>query len=117
MIWDLELLFDLDGTIQEVGNGYWYKVEIKPVQRTPERPHGIDYSLTLHEPSGKRIYGIDNAHPIKASRSPGRKRAKACDHVHAGTRIRVYEYDSASALMQDFFDGVEQAMRAEGVWK
>jgi hypothetical protein len=28
-------------------------------------PHGIRYSLTLHDQSGVRILGYDNAHSIK----------------------------------------------------
>ena len=28
---------------------------------TPERPHGLSYSLTLHAPDGERLVGFDNA--------------------------------------------------------
>jgi len=37
------------------------------VTRVPssrEKPHGIDYSLTLHGPDGERLVGFDNAHPV-----------------------------------------------------
>ncbi|MGN7612859.1 toxin-antitoxin system TumE family protein [Magnetococcales bacterium HHB-1] len=45
-------------------DGYWYKIEAQKVKITPQRPHGIRYSLTLHTKRGERIFGIDNAHPV-----------------------------------------------------
>ena len=93
----------MNGTIQEIGNGYWFKVDAIRVLPSSKNPHGINDSLTLHEPSGKRVFGIDNAHPVTKKKGPGRKRAKLFDHVHREKRILMYEYESAEALLRDFF--------------
>jgi hypothetical protein len=46
---------------------------------SPEKPHGIDYSLTLHGPDGERLVGFDNAHPVaKRKRASCRIIATAC---------------------------------------
>jgi len=36
-------------------------MDVARVGVTPERPHGIKYSLTLHAPDGTRLIGFDNA--------------------------------------------------------
>ncbi len=61
----IEALLDLDGSILDQGGGYWIKIEAKKVAVSVEIPHGIRYSLTLHQPSGRRILGYDNAHLVK----------------------------------------------------
>ena len=61
----LQNLLDLAGSIIEQGEGYWIKIEAWPIAPSKEMPHGIRYSLTLHEPYGKRILGYDNAHAVK----------------------------------------------------
>ena len=48
----LERLLDLDGFLAEVGGGFWIKIVAQRVPPDVKRPHGIDYSLTLHEPAG-----------------------------------------------------------------
>jgi hypothetical protein len=60
----LDTLLDLDGQIMFVGDGYWVKFEVTAVAVTPQRPHGLRYSLTLHGPAGERMVGFDNAHAI-----------------------------------------------------
>ena len=69
----LELLLDLDGLKFAQEGGYWIKYEVSDVAKTPERPHGIKYSLTLHDPQGERIFGIDNAHRPKKLGGPAAK--------------------------------------------
>ena len=44
----LETLLDLDGSILEQEGGFWIKVEAKRVEASAYAPHGIRYSLTLH---------------------------------------------------------------------
>ena len=61
----IDTLLDLDGSILDQENGYWIKIEAKRSVISDEVPHGIRYSLTLHEPYGKRILGYDNAHVVK----------------------------------------------------
>ena len=63
---ELQTLLDLDGEIIELMDGrYFAKFEAHLVESSPEVPHGIKYSLTLHDRNGVRILGFDNAHPIK----------------------------------------------------
>jgi hypothetical protein len=69
----LDALLDLDGEvfILEGKGRYWVKFEVKRVEASPERPHGLGYSLTLHDDAGDRLVGFDNAHAV------GRERARA----------------------------------------
>jgi hypothetical protein len=56
---DIDTLLDLDGIVIEQLGGYWAKFEVKKlIDSTEERPHGIRYSLTLHDRYGSRILGI-----------------------------------------------------------
>ena len=66
----LERLLDLDGLLAEVGGGFWITIVAQRVPAEAARPHGISYSLTLHEPGGRRVFGIDNAHAVRFTRGP-----------------------------------------------
>jgi len=113
----LELLLDLDGLNFAQESGYWIKYEVSTVEKTAERPHGIKYSLTLHDPQGKRIFGIDNAHRPKKRRGPAARstRPKAADHMHRGRREYTYEFEDAETLLVDFDKGVNAALKRHGV--
>ena len=45
----LDTLLDLDGSILEQESGYWMKIEVRRVPMSRHAPHGIRYSLTLHD--------------------------------------------------------------------
>lgn len=111
----LDSLLDLHGTICEVGGGYWTKITAKRIKPDANRPHGIDYSLTLHRASGERILGYDNAHPVVVTNNPGRKKNQKLDHKHTGKAIRDYGYTDAGTLMTDFWSDVERILKAEGI--
>jgi Family of unknown function (DUF6516) len=111
----LDRLLDLDGFLAEVGGGFWIKVVAKRVQADEARPHGIAYSLTLHDGTGERVFGIDNAHMVRATLGPAGKRRGARDHVHRRETIRPYQYRDADALLDDFFREVEAILRNEGI--
>lgn len=64
----LEYLLALDGEIFPMENGYWTKMEARRVQASDKVPHGIRYSLTLHDWNNTRVLGYDNAHAVKPSR-------------------------------------------------
>ena len=64
----LDVLLQLDSEIFPMDCGYWTKIEAKRVVTNEHIPHGIKYSLTLHNPSNVRILGYDNAHAIKPKR-------------------------------------------------
>ena len=111
----LDYLLDLDGEILAQDAGCWIKIEAKRfVKSTKECPHGIKYSLTLHDKYGKRLLGFDNAHPIKS-----RKRGKfvgrriVYDHIHKSTDDEVvpYVFESAEQLILDFFKEVDVVLQ------
>ncbi len=75
----LDVPLGLDGQVLVVdpAGGRWVRFVVTRVPVSPEKPHGIDYSLTLHGPDGERPVGFDNAHP--AARQ---KRGDPQDHRH-----------------------------------
>jgi Family of unknown function (DUF6516) len=77
---------------------------------SPEKPHGIDYSLTLHGLDGERLVGFDNAHPVG-----NRSRGEPQDHRHRLRTIRLYEYRDATTLLADFWSTVDAVLRERGV--
>jgi hypothetical protein len=106
--WEMEALLSMDGEIGDAGDGLWFKIEAERVGKDDHRPHGIKYSLTLHDKTGQRIFGIDNAHSIgKPRRGPGYRRITAWGHLHEGKRKKRYEYRTACDLLKDFFDAIE----------
>lgn len=116
MNWELETLLVMDGEVHEVGGGLWWKIEARKVSPTPERPHGIKYSLTLHDGNNQRLFGIDNAHGLeKQSRSTGKKRRIEFDHQHEGQTVIAYEYRSAPDLLLDFFEAVDRERRKRNI--
>jgi len=66
--YELEVLLDLHGHEFDFAKNFVVKYEVRRVTATKGRPSGIKYSLTLHDPKGKRIYGIDNAHKARRRR-------------------------------------------------
>ena len=78
----LAFLLDFNGRIHRYAGGYWLKFEIMRVPVTETRPHGLDYSFTLHGPDNRRLIGFDNAHAVPAKGSRFKKRPKAMDHWH-----------------------------------
>jgi hypothetical protein len=101
----LQTLLDLDGERFQMGDGYWTKFEVKLVQPSNEIPHGIRYSLTLHDRHGKRLLGFDNAHAVKkAKRYEARK--IEWDHRHDADNVTAYNFESPGALIEAFWDAV-----------
>src|SRR5205807_8429597 len=90
---NLDTLLLLDGELFFIGDCY-VKFVIKTVPPTPERPHGLSYSLTLHDQAGERLVGFDNAHPVgerRGSRSrirDPRTDSKRFVRMTTGTRPR-----------------------------
>ena len=60
----LDVLLDLDGQVLVVDSdgGHWVRFVVTRVEVSSRKPHGIDYSLTLHAADGQRLVGFDNAH-------------------------------------------------------
>lgn len=112
----LELLLGYDGRIMYLDGGYSMKFEIRQTEATPERPHGLSYSFTLHEAYNRRVIGFDNAHAAKPlGRSA--KRPKSYDHWHttAYDKGRPYKFTDAATLVGDFFDACERYLQTKGI--
>jgi hypothetical protein len=109
----IDTLLDLHGEIIDQVGGYWMKIEAWRVDATEEIPHGIRYSLTLHDPYGKRILGYDNAHlvkPPKKFKYAGRIMANDHKHRHASDKGVPYEFKDAQQLINDFFADVDRIL-------
>ena len=111
----LDRLLDLDGFLAEIGGGFWVKIVAQRVPPDAQRPHGVSYTLTLHDPTGRRVFGIDNAHVIRLTRGPASRLSTARDHLHRGESVRPYAYRDADTLMDDFWREVEANLKKEGV--
>jgi hypothetical protein len=108
----LDVLLDLDGQVLVVDSegGHWVRFVVTRVPVSPEKPHGIDYSLTLHGPDGERLVGFDNAHPVASQ-----QRGEPQDHRHRLRTIKAYEYRDAATLLGDFWEAVDAVLRERGV--
>lgn len=51
----LDTLLELNGIRYGIQGDFWVKFEVQRVNTTPNIPHGIKYSLTLHHKSGTRL--------------------------------------------------------------
>ena len=106
-----------DGRIHHLEQGYWLKFEIKRMPPTPERPHGLRYSFTLHHPSGTRLIGFDNAHGLPSQGARYRKPRVEHDHWHRtqDDEGRPYAFVSADKLLADFEAEVERVLAERAV--
>jgi hypothetical protein len=104
---DTLLLLDGDMFVVDADGKCWVKFVVKRVPVASERPHGLAYSLTLHDEGGERLLGFDNAHPVRESAGPGAATRIEYDHRHSGERVRVYLYTDAATLLADFWAEVE----------
>ena len=108
----LDVLLDLDGLVLVVdpAGGHWVRFVVTRVPTSSEKPHGLDYSLTLHGPDGERLVGFDNAHPVATQR-----RGTPQDHRHRLRTIGAYDYRDAATLLADFWTTVDGVLRERGV--
>ena len=104
---DLENLLMLDGEIFPMDNGYWVKFEAKRVKPSREVPHGIRYSLTLHDKRNQRVIGYDNAHSFRPRKGKHGAKKETWDHIHKKMETFPYEFESALQLIEDFWNSVE----------
>jgi Family of unknown function (DUF6516) len=114
---ELAYLLAFDGALYLFEEGYWVKIEVKRTTPTPQRPHGLSYSLTLHDPEGIRLLGFDNAHAAPPLGGRYKARPVAHDHWHRTEedKGRPYEFRSALQLVQDFLNEVERILGERGV--
>jgi hypothetical protein len=102
-----EYLSSLHGTTFVVDErlGLWVKFVVLLVPSTPEVPHGIAYSLTLHNRTGKRLLGFDNAHGV------GKREQFDHWHRHGGDAGRKYEFETPNQLLADFWREVDRVIK------
>ena len=112
----LEFLLSFDGRVHYLDDGSWIKFEIKRVKPNKKRPHGLSYSLTLHDRDGVRLIGFDNAHGLPLSGSSFKRQQATNDHWHRTSNDpgRPYQFKDAASLIEDFFKQVEQVLRSRG---
>ncbi|MDP2794614.1 MAG: DUF6516 family protein [Sulfurisoma sp.] len=81
------------------------KFVARNVPRSEVIPHGIGYSITLHNRSGERVLGFDNAHRVGR---PGQ-----FDHWHRTQTDtgRQYMFESPEKLMSDFWSEVDRVLK------
>ena len=106
---DLENLLNLHGEVFPIKNGHWVKFEPIVVDSSTHIPHGIKYSLTLHDNRNHRVIGYDNAHSFKPTQKYGAKK-ETYDHIHKKMEVSAYEFESAGQLMEDFWKSVDYYM-------
>lgn len=108
----LDVLLDLDGQVLVVDpkGGHWVRFIVTRVPASPDRAHGLNYSLTLHGPDGERLAGFDNAHPVA-----NQKHDDPRDHRHRLRTVKAYEYRDAATLLSDFWTLVDAVLRERGV--
>ena len=113
----LEFLLGFNGHVHRYAGGYRLKFEIRKVEASDGKPHGLDYSFTLHGPDNRRLSGFDNAHSVPAKGARFKKRPKAMDHWHRTETDegRPYAFKDAETLLDDFFDEVERVLTEHGI--
>ena len=114
----IDTLLDLDGVIIEQVGGCWTKFEVRRISHpTKEIPHGIRYSLTLHNHCGERLMGFDNAHAVKSRTKSEHQGGAAYDHRHRHSADKgvSYEFVDGHQLLKDFWLAVDRTLRALGL--
>jgi len=107
--YELDVLLSLDGFEFQFARGFRVKIAAQRIEATPGRPHGVKYSLTLHDAAGRRIYGLDNAHRARRARAEFDHR-----HVYGGRRMLPYAYRGPAGLLEDFYREVERIVKERG---
>ena len=95
---------------------YFVKFEIKRVEPSTLRPHGLRYSFTLHDPEGERLMGFDMPIPVAPAGRYAKRQAEA-DHWHRTEDDpgRPYAFTDAATLIADFFAEVGRILTERGV--
>jgi hypothetical protein len=108
----LDTLLELNGVtlVVDPQGGHWVRLVVNPVPPTAGKPHGLDYSLTLHGLNGERLVGFDKAHPVAKQRRDGPH-----DHRHRIRTVKPYDYSDAATLLADFWTEVDAVLKQRGV--
>jgi predicted transcriptional regulator len=104
----LRFLLDFNGRIHCYEKGYWVKFEITQGSASALRPHGLNYSFTLHDPSNQRLMGFDNAHPVNSDHSY-KRRKQTMKHV------KIQSHASLRDEMKAVARGEKKASKDAGI--
>jgi hypothetical protein len=108
----LQTLLDMDGEIFLFEqSGHWVKIEAHPIEPNDQIPHGIKYSLTLHDRNNQRVLGFDNAHGVRPKRKKFGAQKVTWDHKHVQRSVEGYEFESAGQLMEDFWKAIDEIVK------
>lgn len=107
----LKTLLDLNGEVFMMDDRHWVKFECHTVNKNDHIPHGIKYSLTLHDKNNERILGYDNAHSIKPRRRRFAARRVQWDHKHEKKIVKSYEFSNVDQLLVDFWEDVNAILK------
>lgn len=110
----LATLLDLDGSVLEQEGGFWIKMEARQVPPSEQAPHGIRYSLTLHDKYGTRVLGYDNAHAVRRPKKfkfAGQRLPYDHRHKTSSDKGVPYAFESAQRLLEDFFSEVDRVIK------
>ena len=102
---DLSVLIDMSGQVWRMTAGYHVSIRAELRDCNETRPHGLDYGLTLMDSARNRVLGFDNRHAYD-----GAPPKAPYDHEHRhgqDGRTFSYAFTSASGLLTDFFDRVD----------
>ena len=108
----LVLLLEAHGETFQLPGGHWVKMEAWLVDPRPELPHGLRYSLSMHDRRGKRVLGFDNAHGVRIRRPRYVTRPVVWDHTHIENKMEPYEFRSAGWHLLDFWQAVNTYLGA-----
>jgi hypothetical protein len=113
----MDILLELDGLVLVIDpeTRHWVRFVVTRTPASREKPHGLDYTLTLHGPEGERLVGYDNAHAVSSGSGPGKKRGATHDHKHIRRRIEPYDYQDAATLLADFWTDVWAVLKERGI--
>ena len=106
--YNLDFLLSLNGQEFEFAAHYKVKIKAHATATSQHRPHGVKYSLTLHDKTGRRLHGIDNAHGI------GRRVVFYHRHVYGNDKVIVYMYRGSAELLEGFYRDVERIIKERG---
>lgn len=110
----IETLLELHDQIIDQGGGYWIKIEAWRVPASLAIPHGVRYSLSLHEPYGGRLLGYDNADAVKPPKKfkyAGTRLPYDHIHRHISDKGVPYAFRDAYQLLTDFFNEVDRVLK------
>src|SRR4051794_9510161 len=107
----IERILDFDGWRFWLVNGWSYQFEIRVVETTEHRPHGIRYSFTLYDVDKSRLLAFENNSVYFSSRVE-------FDHRHPFRNVDrhiPYDFVNADKLLIDFQEAIENACDREGI--